>query len=283
MMNDTSRNSCCSAKQRLGSTSCSTFPFSPEPTYSTIAPSPGMCHLEFSPVSSMSDLSMAAEGEVEISDIEDIEPQTPTRIVPTNLSSAFDSPPTTPRVSTASRMWSPPPAPRRMPEPALMKALEADDERLLAQCLAEDADAARSVFFDHDFEPPLCYAARMLCKVSMIQLLLENGADVTAVDVHSRTPLAALSATPTKAQTLSMMGPCFMNFPWSLAEEKERRSIEIAKLLIGSGADAVSDGNGQSCVELAREHGNTHLVHVYEACINNGDQVSHINNWENPH
>merc|ERR1719331_587715 len=53
-----------------------------------------------------------------------------------------------------------------------------------------------SPLWDHDFEPPLCAAVRLGCPALVVGLLLEHGADATAEDIHDRTPLAILRASP---------------------------------------------------------------------------------------
>jgi len=66
----------------------------------------------------------------------------------------------------------------------------------VAEILNADVDAAFDPFFDHDWEPPLCYAVRQKCGVEVIKLLIEHGADIHATDVEGATPIKLLRALP---------------------------------------------------------------------------------------
>jgi len=89
-----------------------------------------------------------------------------------------------------ARSYTPPPAPRAPPSPPLLRALVQDSaEDVRAACEAEP-DAARSVFWDHDVEPPLCLAARLGCSPAVLRALLEHGADPSLLDANGRGPLA---------------------------------------------------------------------------------------------
>lgn len=202
-------------------------------------------------------------------------------LTPKNLLSSFETPPSTPRVSRNRRSLTPPPAPRRQKDPPLMQAIYACDERLLQGALELDPDAAKVPFLDHACEPPLCLACRVLCSEALVQILLEHGADVSAVDVHGRTPLAILSASSvcTTKQSWAPIG--FMDFP-PLLPDMEKRSIEIAKLLLKAGANPFSaDGAGTkgcTCIQLARDCANTHLFVLYQDFMQAEDDQPTSNN-----
>eukprot|EP00931_Biecheleriopsis_adriatica_P057373 TRINITY_DN34024_c0_g1_i1.p1 TRINITY_DN34024_c0_g1~~TRINITY_DN34024_c0_g1_i1.p1 ORF type:complete len:269 (+),score=23.54 TRINITY_DN34024_c0_g1_i1:47-808(+) len=56
-----------------------------------------------------------------------------------------------------------------------------------------DPEAAKSPFWEHHLEPPLCCAIRRDCGPEVIQLLIEHGADVHATNVLGQTALALLN------------------------------------------------------------------------------------------
>lgn len=111
-------------------------------------------------------------------------------------------PPVTPGMNVAhlKSLGKPPAAPRRLPPPPLMVALDLYDHAQCAARVAEvlkaDAEAAFFPFFDHDCEPPLCYAIRQGCGVEAIKLLLDYGADVNAMDACGKTPIQLLWELP---------------------------------------------------------------------------------------
>jgi len=164
------------------------------------------------------------------------------------------SPPTTP--PAASRTLDEPPlAPCRKPAPPLMKALNSGSMKEVEAALNEDAEAAELPFFDHNFEPPLCYAARVGVKKEIIEQLLQKGASVHAVDSSGQTPLEILSSVTSTPPFLLGVGI-----------DAKSRACEVAKLLLDAKAD-VQCSHGTSCVELARAAGNDHLVAVFETSM----------------
>jgi len=80
--------------------------------------------------------------------------------------------------------------------PALLRELHRNSVVGVQVSLAEDPDAAAIPFFDHDWEPPLCSAARLACDAEVFELLLTNGANVHDVDSAGRTPLEVVSSRP---------------------------------------------------------------------------------------
>lgn len=84
------------------------------------------------------------------------------------------------------------PARRRFASDPLLAALQknsVEDTRIACEA---NSDAATLPFFDHNFEPPLCAAARLQCSPDVVTLLLQYGADVHKCDVHGKGPLAVL-------------------------------------------------------------------------------------------
>jgi len=138
--------------------------------------------------------------------------------------------------------WSPPPAPRPVARPPLLKALRADSLVQVHSALRDDPDAARLPFFDHAVDTPLCCAARFGCGSPTMRLLLEHGADVNAEDVRGRTPLAILCAQRPR-------GALFPN------------NLAAAQVLLEAGADPLCvDATGRSAIDAARESGNGGLL-----------------------
>merc|ERR1739848_382560 len=75
-----------------------------------------------------------------------------------------------------------------------------EDDRLRAARVAEvlnaDSSLALYPFFDHGWEPPLCYAVRQRCRIDVLMLLIKHGADVNATDAKGATPAKLLSDYP---------------------------------------------------------------------------------------
>lgn len=156
---------------------------------------------------------------------------------------------------------TPPPPPNRAPEPPLLQALQANSYEQLREALEREPEAAELPFFDHEFEPPLCCAVRLGCSADLIDLLLQHGAQVDAVDVRGRTPLQILSLTPVERC-------CLAAFPAPLEQgsrsSRKQQSLDIACLLLAAGCDPLGEGASQhvmraSCLECARSAGNLHL------------------------
>jgi len=123
--------------------------------------------------------------------------------------------------------------------------------RALAAC-QEDPEAAKGLFYDHDLEPPLCAAARLDCNAQILQLLLEHGADVSAVNRQGFTAIAVLSA-------LSCDASCV-----ALGKGRQRRILAVAEMFINAGADPLKvEVHGQSALDLAQTGGNAHLVKLF--------------------
>lgn len=113
----------------------------------------------------------------------------------------------------------------------LMTAIRADSLTQVQKVLASDPWAAKLPFMDHNFEPPLCYAARACVKSDIFQVLLEGGADVNATNVFGRSPLSLLCGTA-RRRLCSNFEP--ENFWPSNPEEAHRDSeaLNLAQLLI---------------------------------------------------
>lgn len=98
---------------------------------------------------------------------------------------AFQTPVTTPRQSRTLD-FDPPGAPRVAPMSPLLAALVRNDFEGVHEALERDPYAARTPFFDHGWEPPLCAAVRAGCDQAIVQLLVEQSADANARDVYGR-------------------------------------------------------------------------------------------------
>ncbi|CAJ1394742.1 unnamed protein product [Effrenium voratum] len=93
----------------------------------------------------------------------------------------LDSLPRTPRARTGP--VTPPRSPRKTALPQMMEALYMDSLATVEAVLREEPDSAWEPFWDYDQETPLCFAARQLCDVKILDLLLQRGAKV---DVGNR-------------------------------------------------------------------------------------------------
>jgi len=140
-----------------------------------------------------------------------------------------ETPPTTPDIlfcKALARSTSPPCAPVRSERPPLLKALQSRDADTVRQVLAQDSEAAKSPFWDHDVEPALCAAARLLCCNTIVSALLAHGADVNLEDMHGRTALHILHEAELTDAQLALV-PAF-----------NRSAME--QLLLDAGARPVS-------------------------------------------
>lgn len=106
-------------------------------------------------------------------------------------SSALATPPSTPRPERTANQTCPL-APGGVPYPQLLTALSKNNLDLVLKALESDSDSARTPFWDHNSEPPLCAAIRIGCKLDIVDLLIKFGADVKATNLAGQTPLDAL-------------------------------------------------------------------------------------------
>jgi len=98
----------------------------------------------------------------------------------------------------------------------------------------------------------------MGCSEQIVRLLLQHAARVDAVNADGQTPLMLLSLQP------SSFLPSFFDFAEDASRRKRQWSLDVAKLLIDAEADPISsDRNSLSCVQLASQARNTHLVRLY--------------------
>mmetsp|Transcript_10014 Transcript_10014/g.26592 ORF Transcript_10014/g.26592 Transcript_10014/m.26592 type:complete len:400 (+) Transcript_10014:149-1348(+) len=203
------------------------------------------------------------------------------------------SPPVTPKsgrryTTEDSYPASPPPAPRGKLAPPLLHALIMNDPMLVSTALAQDPDAAIMPFMDHDWEPPLCSAARLGCSTEVVSLLIRHGASINGLDSRGRTPLGLVSST-SRHEPRSSAGSEFHAI-WRDFEGGTDRSsdahifgatrlhdaqllqdapaISVAGLLLEARADPMSALDGDagrciSCVELAEVAGNDTLVDLF--------------------
>ena len=78
----------------------------------------------------------------------------------------------------------------------LLFALDRRSTAEVQRALAADPQAADEPFFEHNCEPPLCAAIRLRCNTQIVEILVTHGADIDALNVHSRTPLQELRSLP---------------------------------------------------------------------------------------
>lgn len=70
-----------------------------------------------------------------------------------------------------------------------MKAMLSNSVDEVRSVLSDDPEAAQQPMWDDNVEPALCAAVRLKCSPEIIQLLLDNGADVNAQNLAGQNPL----------------------------------------------------------------------------------------------
>lgn len=172
----------------------------------------------------------------------------------------------------------PPNHQRPAPMPPLMLALIRKDYLAVRASLEEDPQAAIDLFWDHDAEPPLCFAVRQGCNVEIIEALLQSGADPEVLDAKGRTPLSVLASLDSMPSMSSLAKVC-MDLPWAAAslsavndDDSVERSIAVSQALVAAGARPwAPDAAGNTPINLAVDSGNTHLVRRWQGqCIQHG-------------
>eukprot|EP00930_Biecheleria_cincta_P069431 TRINITY_DN57177_c0_g1_i1.p1 TRINITY_DN57177_c0_g1~~TRINITY_DN57177_c0_g1_i1.p1 ORF type:complete len:970 (-),score=178.57 TRINITY_DN57177_c0_g1_i1:67-2976(-) len=148
------------------------------------------------------------------------------------------TPPQTPRCKQST-----PGAPKKPTAPRMCDALCLDSLEQVKAVLAADPDAAWEPFWDLDSELPLCYAAQCLCDPSIVELLLEAGAEVNAVGSKGKTPFALLDSAerpplqnlvpPLPFQALHADTSELVGVYETLANERRN---SIASILLNAGA-----------------------------------------------
>jgi len=91
---------------------------------------------------------------------------------------SLDTPPVRQRAKTA--------------RPPMLKALQANALDQVRALVESTPKVASEPFWDHDLEPPLCCAVRLQCDASIVQALLEHGANPADADLRGRTPMYLL-------------------------------------------------------------------------------------------
>eukprot|EP00928_Gymnodinium_smaydae_P030616 TRINITY_DN22718_c0_g1_i1.p1 TRINITY_DN22718_c0_g1~~TRINITY_DN22718_c0_g1_i1.p1 ORF type:complete len:405 (+),score=87.38 TRINITY_DN22718_c0_g1_i1:194-1408(+) len=116
--------------------------------------------------------------------------------------------PATPRRTPVVGDRSPPDVPKGIAKSPLTVALRArrGAARLAAvrAALQEDPEAARCPLWDHEAEPPLCFAVRCGAGADVLEFLLAHGAEVNAIDNTGRTPLELLRASSDQMRGANM-------------------------------------------------------------------------------
>jgi len=94
-----------------------------------------------------------------------------------------------PTPAPVARSHNPPARPGQFPHPPLLKALIRRSEAEVREALAAEPDAALYPFWEHAAEPPLCAAVRFKCPPSIVQVLIQHGADASVTDANGKSPL----------------------------------------------------------------------------------------------
>jgi len=147
---------------------------------------------------------------------------------------------------------TPPPAPRTWGSLGL--ALGRNDLRR-AQALLEDDPMLASVPIsadpNHPLEDPLVQAVRKMCCLGIVELLIDNWADVNQVDRIGQTPLISLCRAPKCSLVeMTLQGATF-----------EDHSVVLAGCLLQKGANPWHrDASGTSAQDYAEQMGNTKLA-----------------------
>eukprot|EP00930_Biecheleria_cincta_P015577 TRINITY_DN12945_c0_g1_i1.p1 TRINITY_DN12945_c0_g1~~TRINITY_DN12945_c0_g1_i1.p1 ORF type:complete len:256 (+),score=45.71 TRINITY_DN12945_c0_g1_i1:36-803(+) len=182
--------------------------------------------------------------------------------------------PTSPQIQVSSSITTPPGALgcNRGPSP-LFRALRHGSLKEVKSALEHDPDAAIFPFLEGRFEVPLCYSVKFGRSEEIVQLLLQHAASVDAENADGKTPLMLLSSQP------SNFPPSFFGLQEDSGCSKRQWSLNVAKLLIDAAADPMSSDRGMpSCIRLASQAGNSHLVRLYrgetdvDAHADNGEQ-----------
>jgi len=79
----------------------------------------------------------------------------------------------------------------------MWKALQMNSMNQVRSVLDESPEAACEPLWEHELEPALCCAVRLQCDASIIQLLIEHGANPKDSDMRGRTPLHLLDELDT--------------------------------------------------------------------------------------
>lgn len=152
-----------------------------------------------------------------------------------------DDVPMTPPPSR-SRQLKTPMAPKKSQMPDLMKALFEEAAHglqclpLVQAVLENDSQAAWMPFWDHDFEPPLCYAVRMGCDVEVVKLLIRYGCDVKAVNAKGNSALDMLNERSLRYNATDMMGNMTSLFGHIDVEAEKENLERTRQVLLGAGA-----------------------------------------------
>eukprot|EP00930_Biecheleria_cincta_P062316 TRINITY_DN477_c0_g1_i1.p1 TRINITY_DN477_c0_g1~~TRINITY_DN477_c0_g1_i1.p1 ORF type:complete len:333 (+),score=58.16 TRINITY_DN477_c0_g1_i1:190-1188(+) len=166
----------------------------------------------------------------------------------------------TSEVGAWANVTTPPGAPSRGKPfvAALFRALRHGSFEDVQTALEFEPDAAFLPMFECNTEPPLCYSVRLGCSEKIIQLLLQHGACVDVEDGRGQTPLMLLSSMP------SNLPPAVFEFTSDAGNSRRLWSLSVAKLLMDAEADSMSSHRHLlSCIDLASQAGNTHLVRLY--------------------
>jgi len=170
----------------------------------------------------------------------------------------------------------PPKHQRWAPTPPLMFALIKNDSSAVRAVLDDDPQAAADLFWDHDAEPPLCFAVRQGCNVEIVEALLKNNADAEVIDAKGRTPLSILASLD--CMPAMNCFTAFRDLSWATAslsaisDDSVKRTTAVAQALVAAGASPwAPDAVGNKPISVAADSGNTHLVRLWkEQCTQDG-------------
>jgi hypothetical protein len=140
------------------------------------------------------------------------------------------------------------------------------------EVLETDPEALRDLYFDCNFEPPLCWAVRMQLETPMIQLLLDHGADAHATDTRGRNALTLLSAEKWSglSDDWANCSPpqTFAAWAENVMNAHQHRSLKVAQMLVDAGAmPGVPDARDRLPEDEASAAGNELLARYWRSCL----------------
>jgi hypothetical protein len=133
-------------------------------------------------------------------------------------------------------------APKAGPMPPLMRGLRKRSIQDVEAALMAEPEIAKFPFWDHEVEPPLCYAIRHKCSAAIVEMLLKHGADPDCMDSQRRFPADILvSMRPADFSTISDFAAIAELLAVEVAEDAPGRLENRHSLDHGHALDPFSD------------------------------------------